>query len=210
MNIREWFGYNNKFTETTESDKYLDKLFVLYADALKQYFSVEDASDFNELIHNAKRNDLSRGQQLFLNWIQEKGQPQILRFVSKTVPNDKTLIATLDYEIYMLESEMDFDYPEDIVSSLMSITDLLPEIINPILESSSTEEEFVIQRNEKDVRLGNKYHFGGNPNQYYSSSYLSQKGVYSRKKYQGSAKKADSFFNDIGGIVWKRLNIINL
>ncbi|EJQ61749.1 hypothetical protein [Bacillus mycoides] len=189
MNIREWFGYNKDFIVSTQTDKYLDKLFVIYAKALKEYFSVKDASNLDELLHNVKKSNLTKGQQLFLSWFEEKGINQLRIFVSKTIPNDETLLATLDYEIYMMEEEMDFDYPEDIVSTLMNITTLLPEIINPILENASTQEEFVVRTSEKGIAIGSKYHSDRNQNQYYGSSYFSQKGVYSNKRYGGSAKR---------------------
>ncbi|WP_242477582.1 hypothetical protein [Bacillus cereus] len=210
MNIREWFGYNKEFIVSTQTDKYLDKLFVIYAEALKEYFSVKDASNLNELLHSAKKSKLTKGQQLFLNWLEEKGIDQLLTFIPRTIPNNEALLAVLDYEIYMMEEEMDFDYPEDIVSTLMNITTLLPEIINPVLESASTQEEFVIRTSEKGITTGNKYHNSRNQNRYYSASYLSQKGVYSNKRYGGSAKRQVLFFNDYGGMIWELWNTINL
>lgn len=210
MNIREWFGYNKDFIVSTQTDKYLDKLFVIYAEALKEYFSVKDASNLDDLLHNAKNSNLTKGQQLFLNWFEEKGMNELRVFIPRTIPNNETLLATLDYEIYMMEEEMDFDYPDDIVSTLMSITNLLPEIINPILETSSTKEELVVKTSKQNIKMGRKYHNDRKPNQYYTSSYLSQKGVYSRENYRGSAEKAGSFFNDYGGVIWKQLNIIHL
>jgi len=137
MNIREWFGYKGDNIFGTESDKCLDNLFSLYAKALEGYFSVNNTSDYSTFLHTVKNKKLTKSQELFLQWLEEKGIQQLLEFANKSVPSDEDLIATLEYEIYMLECEMDFDYPDDVVSSIMSITSLLPDIINPILESAA-------------------------------------------------------------------------
>ncbi|MGX5648438.1 hypothetical protein ACWKS6_26245 [Bacillus cereus] len=142
MNIREWFGYRGDVAFNTETDICFDKLLNLYADGLKQFFSVMDAKCLTSLIQKSKKNgSLNKQQILFLEWIEEKGIDLITKYAYTSIPNDKTLIAQLEYEIYALECEIDVDYPDEIISTIIDTTNLLPNIIDPVLELSATTEE---------------------------------------------------------------------
>ncbi|ASI84722.1 hypothetical protein FORC48_3642 [Bacillus cereus] len=139
MGIREWFGYKGETVFSTQSDEYLDKLLGVYVRAFKQYFSVEDAQNINELLHIVKqRPNIDTEQALFLEWVEEDGLQIISKYITKTIPKNEQLIAQLEYEIYILESEMDFEYPEDVISSIINTTNLFSEMIDPTLETSAS------------------------------------------------------------------------
>ncbi|MDX6045518.1 MULTISPECIES: hypothetical protein [Bacillus cereus group] len=211
MNIREWFGYDGKDIFSTESDKYLNKLFSIYAQALKYYFSADNASRFSELLHSAKTSpNLTDEQILFLEWIEEKGLETISKYISKSIPNDQELIAQLEYEIYMLEAELDFDYPEDVISGIIDTTNLLPEIINPVLEVSASTNSKIEEMHKwdmffeldwKDTIIINEQivetslQRDQRKNLLYNSSYSMEKDVYLSLEYKDLPSEQVLFFD---------------
>lgn len=226
MGIRAWFGYRGEAIFSTQSDEYLDKLLDVYIRALKQYFSVEDAKDINEMVRIVKqRPHVDTEQTLFLEWIEESGLDIISKYINKTIPKNDQLIAQLEYEIYILESEMDFEYPEDVISSIINTTNLFSEIIDPVLETSasSLEAENTVYEYILDEDLGNinfkswltekqdfedlagSFYFSitssaedkqqFHKNSLYNTSYILDVGVYLNGYKEESANKADSFFD---------------
>ncbi|HHB2053554.1 hypothetical protein ACQKNN_10100 [Bacillus paramycoides] len=199
MSIREWFGYAESHKFITNTDSSMDKLLSLYVQALKHYFSVDQVSEYTEFLKAIKEKQLSRDQILFLNWIENKGMKLLRNIAEKSVPDSEEVIAMIDYEVYMLDMGMDFTYPEDIVSSLIDSANLLPEIINPILENSSSQEaeQFFVEEfdnmneflafTETDI-----YQYIGNVDELYFQE--DQESVYLNISDIESAGYADSFF----------------
>ncbi|MGF2617717.1 hypothetical protein FZC84_11830 [Rossellomorea vietnamensis] len=136
MNIREWFGFNGTYNESLEINICVDGLLNLYAKALMEYFSVQ-VSNVNELIF-IDPTGLSKEQTLFLEWIKDKGIPYLQTIVSTDLPQDEQLVAKIEFDKYILEEEMDFEYPSEVRSSLIGIVNDLPQYINAANEVSST------------------------------------------------------------------------
>lgn len=158
-NIREWFGVNKVAQGFTEES--LDALLVIYAKAIARYFSSEDALSSAELIRNAKEHKLSDGQRLFLDWFESCGEPQIKEVLLRKLPESEDLAAQFDYEKYILEEEMDFEYPEDVRASLVGIiSDLSTRIeISASTESTplatSLTDTYTMNRNNNDYHEPN-------------------------------------------------------
>lgn len=150
-NIREWYGVNKVAQGVTEES--LDALLVLYAKAITKYFSCEDAVSSVELIRSARKQQLSEGQRIFLDWFESKGEPKIKEALLKKLPENDDLAAQFDYEKYILEEEMDFEYPEDVRASLVGIvSDLSMRIevsvtIESTLLATSLSDTYNMSRN---------------------------------------------------------------
>ncbi|MFJ7995461.1 hypothetical protein ACIQY5_25550 [Peribacillus frigoritolerans] len=135
MNIREWFGFKGEYDNTLGINACVDSLLELYSKAIKRYFSVHDAESYRA-IQNLDVNGLSKGQRLFLNWLNEKGFPFLNELASRHLPDSEQLIAQIEYDKYILEEEMCFEYPDDVRSSLISIVNEVPEYIQAANEVS--------------------------------------------------------------------------
>ncbi|THF80816.1 hypothetical protein [Cohnella fermenti] len=122
--IREWFGVHQAAQGRTGQS--LDSLLALYVKAITRYFSCEEAKSSSELILAARTRELAGGQRMFLDWFEEVGQPSIMRILQGKIPENEELIAQFDYEKFILEEEMGFEYPEDVRASLINIVIDLP------------------------------------------------------------------------------------
>ncbi|WP_342576451.1 hypothetical protein [Paenibacillus sp. FSL M8-0142] len=151
MNIREWFGCSVQYDPSTNFNQSLDDLLKLYADALTRYLKIDSAPDVQGLIIEASGNQLTRGQMLFLDWFESKGLPSVQSLANITeVANEQTAVAEISYEAYILKEEMDFDYPEDVRSSLITISNELQSTINEVsitIEEPSMWESFIVKEN---------------------------------------------------------------
>ncbi|USK44665.1 hypothetical protein [Cytobacillus oceanisediminis] len=137
MNIREWFGFYGEYEMSSDINSCVDGLLEIYAKAIMKYFSVPDAKSYHA-IQKVNRSNLDPAQHLFLDWLNDKGFPYLQDLVSKKLPEDEQLIAKIEYDKYILEEEMDFQFPEDIRSSLIGIVSEMPDYIAASLEVSST------------------------------------------------------------------------
>lgn len=131
MNIREWFGCFVHYDVSTDFNKSLDNLLKLYAEAVTQYFGLLPVEDVQQLIIVASNSRLSKGQKLFLDWFESKGLPSVRKLVNITsVKDEEVAVAEINYETFILEEEMDFEYPDDVRASLISISNDLESLIN--------------------------------------------------------------------------------
>ncbi|MED4455881.1 hypothetical protein [Metabacillus fastidiosus] len=137
MNIREWFGFDKEYDSKQDINMCIDELLELYVNAIKKYFSIYDAPDFRS-IQNIDRAKLSVGESMFIEWLTEKGFPYLKKLVALKLPNNELLISKIEYEKYILEEEMDFEYPDDVRSSLIGIVNNMPEYIGAVTEISAT------------------------------------------------------------------------
>ncbi|NRD78548.1 hypothetical protein HPT25_14385 [Bacillus sp. BRMEA1] len=141
MNIREWYGYSGNYNRNLDINLCVDGLLQLYAKAIMTYFSVNDAKSYHE-IQNVDSSSLNNGQKLFLKWLNEKGFPYLEKLASTNLPNNDELIAHLEYDKYILEEEMDFQYPDDVRSSLIGIVNDVPGYIEAANEVSAAVTEW--------------------------------------------------------------------
>jgi hypothetical protein len=136
MKIREWFGFNEEYNETTEINICVDNLLDLYSKALMKYFSFQ--SESIDTIMKLDPEHMDKGQVLFKQWLFDKGYPYLKELSGAKLPNDQQLISKIEYDKYILEEEMDFEYPEEVRSSLIGIVCALPEYISAANEQAST------------------------------------------------------------------------
>lgn len=135
-NIRNWFGVSRLAVGKTEES--LDSLLKLYGIAISKYFSCEDAVSASELICKAAANTLSKGEEMFLKWFKDVGSPYIVSILEGRLPDNPELVAQFEYEQYILQEEMNFQYPDDVRSLLVNIITDLPARIEIVATVEST------------------------------------------------------------------------
>jgi hypothetical protein len=135
MSIREWYGFKGEYDKTSDINSCVDGLLTLYAEAIKQYFSLNEATSYRSIL-TVDQSKLNLGQKLFLEWLNEKGFPYLNELSSKPLPNNEQLVSKIEYDKYILEEEMDFQFPDDVRASLISIVNDVPEYIQAASEVS--------------------------------------------------------------------------
>lgn len=125
---QNWFGVNY-IAEPNKSTKALNNLMLLFKDAIHKYFDLDETKDPKEFIRIVKsRRDLSSGNIMFITWFEEK-LPMIKYYLNQQLPESDLLTSGLKYEHYILEQEMEMEFPEDMRSCLVDIINYLPDRI---------------------------------------------------------------------------------
>lgn len=139
MNIRQWFGIEEEGISSVEVDRSFDGLLELFAKALQGYFNVAPSTDVETLLATVRPS--SKGDELFIKWLKEIGLPTIYNLSKNPMPNDEQLIAKIDYEKFILENELTFEYPQDVRSGIINIIDVLPDYIADALQEQAASTE---------------------------------------------------------------------
>lgn len=132
--MKQWFIVENqnkkiKKEEETESKQAVNRYLSLYQKALCQYFQTE-ANHIEELVQKAKKKNLSKGESLFLGYIEEKMIPFFRIYLNIPYPNNDQFVAKVDYDFYILNEEVqDYSRPECVRSSLISFVNDFPEYV---------------------------------------------------------------------------------
>lgn len=136
MDIRAWLGGNNHHGKGQIHEK-INELSQLYVTAVKEYFSLDDiGTDFNEFCIIIKNKKIRADQEGFRKWFLDNGSLFLKDLIKKQYKDCEKAVAKMDYEMYILSDELDLEYPDDLVASLISITEELPTyLIESIIES---------------------------------------------------------------------------
>ena len=187
MNSRAWYGVDNHTVEKSESNVLVDRLLSMYADAISRYFAVVDSRDYTAIMKMDK-SKLPVDKLLFLDWFSEKGLPFLKKLAETNLRDRESVVSKLEYELYILEEEMDFQYPEDVRSTLISIVNDLPDYIEEPMEIYATVNSATFN--------GSWYNYLHETNDVANTSfYQYTKDIYKPvSKYEESAQVADSSF----------------
>ena len=122
--MKSWFT-SKEVQIITSFQQNLHELEMLCKKGLEQYFEVGETATYQEFLIQVKQKKvlLDKGQKLFLEWIEEKGEPKYMQlFSTQTSQDEERDVATLEYEIYILKDEVQCnDDKNDLRSSLISI-----------------------------------------------------------------------------------------
>lgn len=143
MDINNWFGSSRRVTQTNETINAFERLLSLYANAISKYFCFENVSSAEDLINIARRNNLKKGDILFVNWFEDKALPLIRQYMNQQLPKSSLLISQLEYEYYILEQEMGMLHSEDLRACLVDIINDLPDRIREAKASDNASAVFV-------------------------------------------------------------------
>ncbi|UDB47309.1 hypothetical protein [Bacillus safensis] len=161
MNIREWFGLE-AYSEETEAHYAVDNMLKLCREALTKYFSVTDSENIHDLIQLASKSNIDTG---FLDWLLEKGLPQLNNINFAELPNLEKFVSMINIDIFVLENEMDFSDPEEVRGCIISFVNSLSEYISLCTEVSvSIEEEITTSSHDENfINIQDKYIFMDEP-----------------------------------------------
>ncbi|MHC8514500.1 hypothetical protein [Sporosarcina sp. ITBMC105] len=198
---REWYGVKCQTSNTTKQYEVISELLSMYADAITKYFSVTNSSDYSS-IESLDKTKLSKDKQLFLEWFIVKGLPFLKSLAELHLPDNVELISKIEYDMYILEEEMDFQYPDDVRSTLINIVNDMPEYIKAATEIAVTVNcetqdgkwDFYIYEPSKRV-ISNSY-----PNKKDNYEYMS--------KYEESTFSADSSFFILQGVNYGNFGVL--
>lgn len=199
MNIRDWFLLGSEY-QKSKVDSQVDKMLILCRQALSEYFSLANSENIKELIKTGlKSSDINQPLDVeFLEWLETKGLPRLHDIDFSDLPDSDHFIAMIEYEEYLLKSEMDYLDREEIRSCIISFINNLSEHISSSrevstsIEHTSNVKEDIVEDTAFTVK----------------SKYEEQ--LTKQIKYSGSAINAGPFLYG-GNKKWKRLwNITNL
>ncbi|AGK52055.1 hypothetical protein B1NLA3E_01355 [Bacillus sp. 1NLA3E] len=134
-----WYGLKEQFNHSNEINKCLNNLLSLYKDALHNYFQVSYSKDFFDFFTRVKEQKLKNHDKLFVEWLEKNGI-ESFKILNNNIKDNPQLISSLEYEEFLLISEMSMEYPEDLRDCLISISNNIDGYIKPILETSSALE----------------------------------------------------------------------
>ncbi|MBD1370777.1 hypothetical protein IC620_00180 [Hazenella sp. IB182357] len=145
MHIRAWFGAMQDYESRGQGDESLDRLLRLYAQAIMRYFTIINTINMKVTLNAASSLGLSVEQHKLIEWFDNKGISQLKLLAEATIPNDEQLLAIIDYERFILQQEMAFDYPEDVRATCIHIATELPQVVYNAIESAVALEEGYIE-----------------------------------------------------------------
>ncbi|MGY0432376.1 hypothetical protein ACWYID_06710 [Bacillus rugosus] len=140
MNIREWFKLEPMYADTKVNES-VDRMLILCRDALSEYFSISDSKDIKELIQRAYESKDKSLDESFLEWLSEKGLPQLHNIDFSNLPDNEKFITMIEIDEFVLENEMDFSDPEEVRACIISFVNSLPEYISSSKEISVSIED---------------------------------------------------------------------
>jgi hypothetical protein len=135
--LRKWFNSKIMFSENREVDFALDKLFDLMKQGFLKYFNIKDASCFDEAVEIAKQGERTRGEKLFIEWIEEKGKLRIDEILKFDFPNEQHVIAGVEYDIYIMDAEVTGYLPDEAAD----MRGMLISLINHYLDNMESRQE---------------------------------------------------------------------
>lgn len=139
MGVRSWFGLNEQFHLEDEISYCLDKLLNQYRQALHNYFGIENTDNIKQFQNEVNSKKWEKYQMTFINWLFNDGLKSF-EILNKEIPNDKQLIAAIEYQLYILEPEVANKYPDDLRDCLISIPDSISEYLSSYGEISVGNE----------------------------------------------------------------------
>lgn len=202
MNIRDWFLLGSEY-QRSKVNSSVDKMLILCRQALSEYFSLANSENIKELIKTGlESSDINQPLDVeFLEWLKTKGLPRLHDIDFSNLPDSDHFIAMIEYEEYVLKSEMDYSDRDEVRSCIISFMNNLSEHISSSREVSASIES---TSNENDFYFYIHLDTAFTPASYYEEQ------LTERINYSGSAINAGPFLYG-GNKKWKRLwSITNL
>ncbi|TWK86261.1 hypothetical protein CHCC20333_3303 [Bacillus paralicheniformis] len=140
MSVRKWFGLEDRYYLKNKINWCLDELLNQYHQALHNYFEIEDSKDVMDFKKKVNEKNLEKHDEIFVEWLFKEGIPAF-KILNNTILDDPQLIASLEYQLYILEPELDMEYPDDLRDCLITIPNSITEYFSSYNEISSTQEE---------------------------------------------------------------------
>ncbi|BCT30442.1 hypothetical protein [Bacillus velezensis] len=131
-----WFDLDFRTKLESPINCCLLKLFDLIKEGLHIYFNIKDSQDINDFLIKAERQNKDN---LFIEWIRYKGIPKSRSIDFNNLPTNDRFLAMLEFDEYVLKSEMDYKDIDEIRSCIISTVTSLQQYIDLCKEELSEE-----------------------------------------------------------------------
>ncbi|WP_371103426.1 hypothetical protein [Streptomyces sp. PU_AKi4] len=127
MSIRAWFGLDTKYDLDNNINKALNRLLELYSTALQKYFEIDYSSNFDDFVKRINVDNLNQQDKIFFRWLTDEGIKSF-SILNKKLQDDLQVISSIEYEAYLLNEELDMQYPDDLRNVIISIAGMKSRI----------------------------------------------------------------------------------
>lgn len=150
MTIYNWYGLLEADLIPSRSLLSMEQLLIRYKEALSSYFDFVPNENFYSFISALTVLELDVSDNMFVQWLSEKGLPTIQKALKQGLPRGEDFCSQLEYERFLLEMEMENGKKgnECLRDCLINIIDYLPERIK------NSEDLHVITHKLKKIYLG--------------------------------------------------------
>lgn len=161
LNIRQWLGYEIPESHLSEVDLKLDEILNQFQSILGKYCDIDASLSLAEI---EKKIDIALSDhsiyQGFVDWFTEEGKVALIEFGRNLYKDDEVLVEELNYLKFILSSEINnvMDYPDDVIGTLVDITDQLDMLLssaNKVYELRRLSSKIVI--NPEDIYFQNYF-----------------------------------------------------
>lgn len=187
MSIRAWFGLDAKYDLENKINKALDRLLKLYSTALQKYFKIEHSSNFKDFVSRINIDKLNKQDKIFLKWLTEEGINSF-SIINNKLYDDLQVISSIEYEEYLLNEELDMQYPDDLRNVIISIANNLCGYLSTCIEREEAASQEIPALTRKKC--------------FYKIEYGSKTGE-NEKPYPRTTKSSPFF---MGGLFNERIN----
>ncbi|MGR0121280.1 hypothetical protein [Bacillus halotolerans] len=139
MSVRSWFGLDEQFYLENEINHCLDELLNQYRQALHNYFGIDHSENITQFRSKVMAKSWGKHEMMFIKWLFDEGI-KAFEILNNKITNDPQLISSLEYQLYVLEPELENEYPDDLRDCLISIPDSISEYFSSYNEMSSGYE----------------------------------------------------------------------
>lgn len=135
MSIREWYGSDKEYNQSSLVAQALDKFLKLYSEAMKAYIGFPEAESLTELYKAAKIYRRDSLNPLFIKWMKEKAIPYFRdELLEMDFEENMTMVYQIEYIEYILSEEMEYfnsqgSDKDTIRSCLVDMASWMPERI---------------------------------------------------------------------------------
>ncbi|MCY8122418.1 hypothetical protein P8860_22215 [Bacillus spizizenii] len=136
QNKLTWFDLNYRTDSESKISCCLLRLFDLIKESLHLYFNIKNALDIYDFLTQAERQNKDN---LFVEWIRYKGIPKLKSIDFNNLPKNDRFLAMLEFDEYVLKSEMDFKDIDEIRSCIISFVSSLQQYIDLCKEELNEE-----------------------------------------------------------------------
>ncbi|WP_332275909.1 hypothetical protein [Bacillus velezensis] len=187
MSVRAWFGLDAKYDLDNKINKALNRLLELYSTALQKYFKIDYSSNFDDFVKRINVDNLNKQDKIFLRWLTDEGIKSF-SILNQKLHDDLQVISSIEYEEYLLNEELDMQYPEDLRNVIISIANNLHGYMSICNESeqAASQERSVLTSKKRFYKIGYGSKTDGN-----------------EKPYQRTTKSSPFF---IGGFLYGRFD----
>ena len=143
LNIRQWLGYEIPENQLSKVDLKLNEILNQYRSIFEKYCDVETSLNLAEL--EKKITDMFFENAIFhgfISWFTEEGKVALSGIGRNLYRDGEILLEELNYLEFILSSESNNvkSYPDDVIGTLVDITDQLDMLL------SSATVEFELRR----------------------------------------------------------------